>query len=46
MNVYWLWPAAAVSSFILTWMIMHFARNRQLLDFVRDKSLLKTAKGK
>ena len=38
MNVYWLWPAAAVSSFILTWMIMHFARNRQLLDFPNERS--------
>lgn len=38
MNVHWLWPAAAVSSFILTWMIMRFAQKRRLLDFPNERS--------
>lgn len=38
MSVHWLWPAGAVVSFILTWLTIRFARQRQLLDFPNERS--------
>ncbi len=38
MNIYWLWPAVAVVTFVLTWMTMRFAEKRRLLDFPNDRS--------
>lgn len=38
MNLHWLWPSAAVVSFILTWMTMRFAERRRLLDFPNVRS--------
>ena len=38
MNMHWLWPAAAVLSFALTWMTIRFAEKRRLLDFPNERS--------
>jgi Fuc2NAc and GlcNAc transferase len=37
-NVHWLWPAAAVASFALTWAAMRLAERRQLLDVPNERS--------
>jgi Fuc2NAc and GlcNAc transferase len=38
MKLHWLWPAAAVSSFILTWICIRFAEKRRLLDVPNQRS--------
>ena len=38
MSVHWIWPAAALVSFGLTWVAMHLAERRQLLDVPNERS--------
>lgn len=38
MNLHWLWPAAATSAFVLTWMSIRFAQKRRLLDVPNERS--------
>lgn len=38
MTVHWMWPVAAVVSFVLTWIVMRFATRRQMLDVPNERS--------
>jgi Fuc2NAc and GlcNAc transferase len=37
-NVYWLWLAAVLASFLLTWVVMRIAEERRLLDVPNERS--------